>query len=154
VEARTPHDTPPHLIPPSPTFGHSSAEREDTLKNIEKLSPNVEDIAGFEATQAKALKKSRVNKLDYQKALTVQLNTLVCSGDDNAPYALRCLLRDYGDSRLADAGPFAPALIERILAPSCPLSEALTKQDQAELTSLGVFLKRQAEEAQASESEP
>jgi hypothetical protein len=27
VELRTPHDTPPHLITPSPTFAHSSTAR-------------------------------------------------------------------------------------------------------------------------------
>lgn len=50
-------------------------------------------------------------------------------------------------SRIFDAGPFAPGLIDSILAPACKVSNALTEQDKASL-------KKLMKEAQPSESKP
>ncbi|MGI8567962.1 MAG: hypothetical protein ACR2KT_02190 [Methylocella sp.] len=118
--------------------------REAALKRIEKLNP---DIFGPEASQTQALEKGRADKAAYQKALADQLKSLVCRPrDEIAAYIVRELMTVRNRmSRVAEAGPFAPGLVKSILAPSCPVSAALTDADKA-------TLKKQAEKIQPSQS--
>ncbi|MGH6842605.1 MAG: pentapeptide repeat-containing protein [Methylocella sp.] len=131
-----------------------SEQREELLKRIEKLNP---DIFGPEASEHDTLEKGRVDKAGYQKALTDQLKGLACRGDESASYVVRgpALRSGLGflvvgaqitpiGARILEAGPFAQDLIESILAPDCPVSGTLTEQDKAELREL-------AKEAQASD---
>ena len=120
-------------------------QREAALDRIEKLNPDKlnPDIIGPETSQTQALEKGRAaNEAAYQKALADDLKSLVCSGDESASYIVRGLV---DTRRISHAGPFAPGLIEDILAPGCPVSTSLTEQDKANLRKL-------AKEAQLSAS--
>jgi hypothetical protein len=97
------------------------------VDRIEKLNPDKSDPdrVGSEASQTQALEKARAaNEAEYQKALADDLERLVCSGDESASYVVHRLV-DTG--RISHAGPFAPGLIDSILAPSCPVSAVLTE---------------------------
>jgi uncharacterized protein YjbI with pentapeptide repeats len=73
----------------------------------------------------------------YAKALAAELKTLVCSSGDDAPYVLRGLLRrSFEVSRLAAAGPEAPALVDFIMSKDCSVSGSLTNTDKANLLRL------------------
>jgi uncharacterized protein YjbI with pentapeptide repeats len=115
--------------------------RDDALKRIEKLNP---DIFGPEVSEQETLEKGRVGETAYRSALADQLKSLACSGDESAPYIARGLIA-YG--RIKDTGAQAPGLVEAILKPDCPVSAALTEADKA-------ALKKLAREAQAPESNP
>jgi hypothetical protein len=96
-----------------------------------------------------ALEVARVEDPAYQQALATVLKELVCSGDDDAIYALRGQLpgtsgsqrvSDRPHPRLAAAGPEAPALVDFIMSPACPVSGSLTDDDNARL----VHVKKEA----------
>jgi hypothetical protein len=70
--------------------------------------------------------------LAYAKALAAELKTLVCSGGDDAVYAIRGIDSSW-NNRIADAGPEAPALIDFIMSKDCPVSASLTEADRAML---------------------
>jgi hypothetical protein len=83
------------------------------------------------------------------KALAAELKTLVCSRDDNAGFVLRGLSRkpeefSLGVSRLAAAGPEAPALVDFIMSKDCPVSASLTDADKAKLLSIKQDATKQA----------
>ncbi len=136
----------------------AGTKREDALKLIEELNP---DIFGVESSQDLALEKGRADEAAYQKALADQLKSLVCSGDESAPYIVRGLTREeilvtglprkkivvpfIVGPRISEAGPFALGLVESILAADCPVSATLTEQDKANL-------KKLAKEAKGRES--
>ena len=86
------------------------------------------------AAWRKALEDARVDDSAFAKALATELQALVCSGGDDAVYALRGL-EEFPplNRRLADAGPEAPALIDFIMSKDCPVSAALTDADKARL---------------------
>jgi uncharacterized protein YjbI with pentapeptide repeats len=104
--------------------------RHEALNRVAHLDP---DLFGPEASVRKTLESGFTNIDAYRKELTNQLKNLVCSGDKNAPFVVRGL---GANGRLKDTGPFAPALIEKILSPECPVSAALTEQDKANLRKL------------------
>jgi uncharacterized protein YjbI with pentapeptide repeats len=116
-------------------------DRKNALQRIEKLKSG---IAGREASVQETLENNRVDKSGYQRPLAEKLEGIACSGVEFAPYIVRGLILN---DRIAETGPFAPRLIESILAPDCPASAALTKHDGAKLRTL-------AKEAQPSESKP
>lgn len=129
--------------------------RREALNRIEKLNP---EIFGPEASVSDILEKGRADKAAYQRALADELKSLACSGDESAFYIMRgpAIRSSLGTlvigsrfvpegSRILEAGPFAPDLIESILVPGCPVSATLTGQDKADLRNL-------AKEAQARES--
>jgi uncharacterized protein YjbI with pentapeptide repeats len=80
-----------------------------------------------------SLEYSRIQNAAYAKALALALKMLVCSGGDDVTYILRGLLRGLDGSRLAHAGPEAPALIDFIMSQDCPVSASLTDADKANL---------------------
>lgn len=112
------------------TLVEKAPETEDcknALQRIERANPNKPlDEPGVQ----KMLEKARVGKEDYRPALASQLQSLVCSGAAGAPYVVRGLV---ANGRFQQAGAMAPALVDAILAPSCPISSALTKEDAADL---------------------
>jgi hypothetical protein len=83
--------------------------REDALKRIEKLNP---DIFGPEANAGETLAKGRADKGTYQKALADQLNSLPCSGDKDASYIVRGLA---SNGRIYGTGAQAAGLAHAIL---------------------------------------
>ena len=87
------------------------------------------------AVWRKSLEDARVDDEIYASALTAELKTLVCSGGDHAVYVLRGMI-DNLPSRLAAAGPEAPALIDVIMnkdSKACPVSTSLTDADNSSL---------------------
>lgn len=66
--------------------------------------------------------------------LANDLKTLVCSGDESAPYVVRGLIKN---ERIGATGDQARSLVEAILNPKttndCPVSSALTDEDRAAL---------------------
>jgi hypothetical protein len=60
------------------------------------------------------------------------LKALVCSGDADAVYVVRGLLKNDGII-IGKTGTQAPGLVEAILKPDCPVSAALTDADKATL---------------------
>ena len=94
----------------------------------------VDDAAPAAAWQ-KSLEDARMDDATYAKAIAAALKSLACSGRDDAVYVLRGLLRDSPPfhSRLAAAGPEAPALIDFIINKDCPVSASLTDDDKADL---------------------
>jgi uncharacterized protein YjbI with pentapeptide repeats len=116
------------------------ARREDTLKRIEKLNP---DIVVPGASQTEALKnRCAADHGAYQKALADQLKSLVCSKGENSAYIVRGLI---ANERIKDTGDQAPGLVEAILTPDCLVSAALTQDEKAALNIL-------AEEAKPRDS--
>ncbi len=105
------------------------------LETLASLNPA---YFGPEANLSETLKRGRVGEAAYRKALADELTMLTCSSGDSAPFILRGLVRN---GRLVATGPFAPALVERILSPDCPASADLTAVDKAELRSLGATVK-------------
>jgi uncharacterized protein YjbI with pentapeptide repeats len=64
----------------------------------------------------------------YRKALAGMLKSIVCdAGDDDSIFALRSI---WQASRFRDAGDKAPALIDFIMSPACPVSTKLTDGDR------------------------
>jgi hypothetical protein len=136
---------------------------EYALPRIEKLDP---DISVSQASVSEALEKGRADESAYQKALAGELKTVACSGDEAAhyvvgglignTYSIRSAVSTFNPiatmeaSRIADAGPFAPELIESILAPDCPVSSALTEQDRANLKKLAKKAESNANMIQSS----
>jgi uncharacterized protein YjbI with pentapeptide repeats len=104
--------------------------REDALKRIEKLNP---DIFGPEASEQDTLEKGRVDTTGYRSALADQLKSLACSKAHDAPHIVRGLVTH---GRIEDMGAQAPAFVEAILKPECPVSAALTDADKAALKEL------------------
>ena len=78
----------------------------------------------------KSLEDARADDAGYAKALAAALETLVCSGEDNAAYVLR---GPGFQHRIADAGSEGPALVDFIMSKDCPISAALTDDDKAGL---------------------
>ena len=108
-----------------------------------------------EATEwRKSLEDARVDDAAYFKALASRLKSLVCTGDDEAIDILRGVLggtrftasdlvlqRTFTSERLVRSrlfalGPEAPALIDFIMNPSCPVSATLTNVDRGELVAI------------------
>lgn len=119
--------------------------REEAIERIEKLNP---DVSGSEVTQNRAATDGGVDGGAYQKALAFQLESLVCSWDESSSYVVRGLATTCSEeelSRIAETGPYAPDLIDSILAPACPVSATLADEDKAQL-------KKLAKVALASES--
>ena len=102
-------------------------QREQALKRIEKLNP---DIFGPEASQQEMLEKGHVDETAYKKSLAVQLKSVACADDQNAPYVVRGLI---ANGRILGAGAQAVGLVEAILKPDCPVSATLTDADKAAL---------------------
>jgi uncharacterized protein YjbI with pentapeptide repeats len=65
---------------------------------------------------------------DYRKALAATLKSIACAGDEDSIFVLSGVR-----SRLADTGAEAPALIDFIMSPACPVSFKLTDHDRATL---------------------
>jgi hypothetical protein len=101
------------------------------------------DLASPEAQWRKSLEDAGATEDVYDKALSKELKSLVCSGDAEAPYVLRGLIRQPGlirtlpgpdaRGRLAAVGREAPALVDFILSKDCPVSASLTDADKARL---------------------
>jgi Pentapeptide repeats (8 copies) len=111
----------------------AAAGRDAALKRIEILDPN--KAFQFEADVPKWKKKIEAKAVrddDYEKALVRKLKALVCSGDADAVYVVRGLLKQ-GSGVITNAGARAPGLVEAILKPECPVSAALTDTDKADL---------------------
>jgi uncharacterized protein YjbI with pentapeptide repeats len=77
---------------------------------------------------------------DYRKALAATLKSIVCAGSDESIFVLRGISRRgvsrpgiLRPSRLAVTGAEAPALIDFIMSPDCPVSAKLTDDDRAML---------------------
>jgi uncharacterized protein YjbI with pentapeptide repeats len=108
------------------------------------------------AAWQRSLEDSRVDSATYFKALASVLRAIVCEGlgvsggmftggreqrlldyafIDNAPFALRGLMSSSPfESRLAETGPEAPALIKFIIkSEDCSVSASLTEPDKARL---------------------
>jgi hypothetical protein len=102
-------------------------QREDALKRIEKLDP---DIFGPGASEQETLENGRVDAAAYRTALADQLKSLACSGDKNAVHVVRGLIEN---KRIKDTGSQAPGFVNAILKPDCPVSAALTEADNAAL---------------------
>jgi hypothetical protein len=64
-----------------------------------------------------------------------ELKALVCSGDADAAYVVRGLLKNDGII-FGKTGAQAPGLVEAILKPDCPVSAALTEADKATLSEI------------------
>jgi uncharacterized protein YjbI with pentapeptide repeats len=114
----------------------AAAGRDAALKRIEILDPD--KPFEFEADVPKWRKKIKgqaVGMEAYQKAVARALKALACSGDADAVYVVRGLLKQ--DTHL---GAQAPGLVEAIVQPKvakdCPVSAALTEQEKAELRKL------------------
>jgi uncharacterized protein YjbI with pentapeptide repeats len=126
------------------------ANRDPTLSSCDPSVPPPGEAAAWR----KSLQAARVDDADYAKALAAVLRTLVCSGDDHAgflSYGVRPDISFFGlgsasyilrgltspipgfPSRLATAGPEAPALIDFIMSRDCPVSTSLTDDDRANL---------------------
>jgi hypothetical protein len=92
-------------------------------------------VAGF---QAAASDEDYPDK-DYRKALVGTLKSIVCAGNDDSIFVLRGVSRELAgptgpmSGRLAAAGAEAPAFIDFIMSPACPVSVALTNDDKARL---------------------
>ncbi|HZZ25014.1 MAG TPA: pentapeptide repeat-containing protein [Roseiarcus sp.] len=99
------------------------------------------------AAWRKSLEDARVDDATYARAIAAVWKKLVCSGDDEALYALRGPLQGFPDP-LEAAGPEAPALIDFITSKDCPISSSLTADDKASLLSIkqGVIAKTLATE--------
>jgi Pentapeptide repeats (8 copies) len=92
-----------------------------------------------DVTWRNVLEGARVDDLTYGEKLATVLKALVCSNDQNAIYVLRMFLRtvqDAGLSRIVAAGREAPAVVDFIMSPSCPLSGSLTDDDRAKLAQI------------------
>jgi len=107
--------------------------RDAALKRIEILDPN--KPFEFEAEVPKWKKKIEAESVgpeDYIKALAHELKALVCSGDADAVYVARGLVKTQAD--------LAPGLVEAIVQPKaakdCPVSAALTEQEKTDLRKL------------------
>jgi uncharacterized protein YjbI with pentapeptide repeats len=108
------------------------------------------------ASWQRSLEDARVDEATYAKATADVLREIVCEGPDaglsyfargpshlsfdsafadNAAFALRGLTSRNmtGNTRLAAAGPEAPALIDFIMSKDCLVSAALTDADKAKL---------------------
>jgi uncharacterized protein YjbI with pentapeptide repeats len=73
---------------------------------------------------------------DYRKALAGTLKSIVCALDDDSIFVLRGVSRRGlldPTNRLGAAGAEAPALIDFIMSPACPVSAKLTDDDKATL---------------------
>jgi hypothetical protein len=81
------------------------------------------------AWQQKLL-EANVDHAVYEEALPRVLRGLVCTSDANAIYILRGIIRS---DRLAETDREAPALVDDIMSPKCPVSAALTNDDKAKL---------------------
>jgi uncharacterized protein YjbI with pentapeptide repeats len=105
-------------------------------------------------TWRSSLEESRVGDDAYFRALASELRTAVCVGFvrggmftggrgmrlldyafiDDAVFVLRGLMAsNLGSSRLADAGPETPALIDFIVSKDCPVSDSLSDAVKARL---------------------
>jgi uncharacterized protein YjbI with pentapeptide repeats len=84
-----------------------------------------------------AVKVASVDDPTYAKALSEVLKTLVCSGGGDAVHVLHGIEEkspyNFPLSRLAAAGPEAPALVDFIMSKDCPVSASLTDADRAKL---------------------
>jgi uncharacterized protein YjbI with pentapeptide repeats len=121
--------------------------RDEALERVRRLDCNNADkslascdpsVAPPDAADAwrSFLENARASDEAYAKALVPVLKEVVCSSDDQALYVLRGLLRfdvSSEPSRLAAAGPEAPALVDFIMSKDCPVSASLTDADMADL---------------------
>ncbi len=106
------------------------ADLDTTLASCDPSIPPPPEAAAWQ----KELEDARVDDSAYDKALAAALKRAVCTAGGNAIYVLRGFLSIApGRSRLADAGPEAPALVDVILSSDCPVSAMLTDADKADL---------------------
>ena len=114
------------------------------LQSVELYDVVIYGVLPSEITEARRYpSETRAqNDADYAKVLAAELKTLVCSGGKKTAYILRGLLRDKRkllpsphaiDSRLADTGAEAPALVDFIMGNDCPVAAPLSDADQANL---------------------
>jgi hypothetical protein len=109
-----------------------------TLASYELVAtPTAETIAW-----QKSVEDARIDEANYDRALAVTLERLVCSGSKDARDILRGLLK--GPSpRLDFTGPVAPELFNFIMTKDCLVSASLTDADRTDLLDLkqGTFFK-------------
>jgi uncharacterized protein YjbI with pentapeptide repeats len=125
------------------------------LQNVELYDVVIHGVLPSEMTEARRYpSETRAqNDADYAKALAAELKTLVCSGSKKTDDILRGLLRgttgelllspESINSRLAETGAEAPALVDFIMSDGCPVAAPLTNDYRLIL----LDIKRQAEKA-------
>lgn len=110
----------PHFVVPQTLAGRDAA-----LKRIAILDPNKPFEFDAEVPKWKQrLETKAVGPGDYEEALSRELKALACSGDANAVYVVRGLLKTHLDVvtfLFKKLGPRAPSLIEN-LARKLPVS--------------------------------
>jgi hypothetical protein len=89
------------------------------------------DWSEAEVLQEK-LKAAALDEAEYAKSLTKELRSLVCDNANAIPILRGIVV--FG--RLAATGREAPALIDVIMSKDCPVSAALTDDDNASLLQL------------------
>jgi len=127
------------------------ANNDETLSSCDPLNSWIPPLAPppEDARWRRALEDARVDDAAYAKALAAELKTLVCAGGDDAEYVLsgavlgdpigatpfntRMIGTVVGAGRIAATSSEAPALVDFIMSKDCPLSNALTGADKAEL---------------------
>jgi uncharacterized protein YjbI with pentapeptide repeats len=125
---------------------HDLNPRQRALNRIEILNP---DIFGPELSHQVLLERARVDQRTYEAALEAQLKGLVCSLDENTAFIVRGLGQSFAPelllfnrTRITATGTQAPALVEAILSPKCPVSAALTENDKMELRKISAYQMR------------
>lgn len=127
-------------VPETKEWSEPETRRAAALKRIEILNhskPFADELKGPE--WRRMIEAAAVGQEDYKKALAEELWSLVCSGDDDTIDIVRGFIRPETFSSwfiILNTGTQAPALIESILAPTCPVSAALTETDKAALRKL------------------
>jgi uncharacterized protein YjbI with pentapeptide repeats len=147
------------LSEPQFTVPQTFAGRDAALKRIAILDPNKSFEFDAEVPKwKKKLEAKAVGPEEFEEAFSRELNglarelkALACSGDANAVYVVRGMLKTHRDlpniflnkklgpgppGLIENLGTQAPGLVEAILKPDCPVSAALTEADKAALKKL------------------
>lgn len=108
--------------------------RDAAMRQIEilKSGPSSQNDTSFERW-SQELERATVKPDAYDQALFLELNGLVCSGDSDAAYILRGLIKN---GRIAATGAKADDLVGVILGGSCPVVDLLTQADKMALQKL------------------
>jgi uncharacterized protein YjbI with pentapeptide repeats len=108
--------------------------RDAAMKQIEilKSKPSSQNDARFQSWSQK-LERATVKPDAYDQELFLELKALICSGDSEAAYILRGLIKN---GRIAATGSKVDNLVEIILGKNCPVLDLLTQSDKMALQKL------------------
>jgi len=120
----------------------AGSARDEALERLEILDPGKpfeakHNVPDWRKKIEDAEKATTIEPMKYEEALAAELKALICSGDADAVYVARGLLKS--GIPILNSGAQAPSLAHAVLGKECPVSTTLTESYKTLLRQLSAY---------------